>query len=41
MVQVCFIFGGSDSKEYAYNRGDPGSVPVSRRFPGEGNGNAL
>ena len=31
--------GGSDSKEYACNARDPGSIPGSGRFPGEGNGN--
>ena len=33
--------GGSDSKEYAYNAGDPGSIPRLGRSPGEGNGNPL
>ena len=33
--------GGSDSKESACSAGDPGSVPGSGRFPGEGNGNPL
>jgi len=33
--------GGSDSKASAYNVGDPGSIPGSGRFPGEGNGNPL
>ena len=33
--------GGSDSKEYACNARDPGSIPGSGRFPGEGNGNPL
>ena len=33
--------GGSDSKEPAYNAGDPGSIPGSGRSPGEGNGNPL
>ena len=32
---------GSDSKETACNAGDPGSIPVSGRSPGEGNGNPL
>ena len=32
---------GSDGKESAYNAGDPGSIPGSRRSPGEGNGNPL
>ena len=31
--------GGSDSKASACNAGDPGSIPGSGRFPGEGNGN--
>ena len=29
--------GGSERKEYAYNEGDPGSIPGLRRSPGEGN----
>ena len=33
--------GGSDSKESACNAGDPGSVPVLGRSPGEGNSNPL
>ena len=33
--------GGSDGKVSAYNAGDPGSIPGSRRSPGEGNGNPL
>ena len=33
--------GGSDSKAYAYNEGDPGSIPGSGRSPGEGNDNPL
>ena len=33
--------GGSDSKESACNAGDLGSIPVSRRSPGEGNGYPL
>ena len=28
-------------KASAYNVGDPGSIPGSGRFPGEGNGNPL
>ena len=31
--------GGSDGKESAYNSGNLGSIPGSRRSPGEGNGN--
>ena len=30
--------GGSDSKESACNAKDPGSIPGSGKFPGEGNG---
>ena len=42
-LQNIYIFemgfpGGSDSKESAYNVGDPGSVPGLGRAPGEGNG---
>jgi len=33
--------GGSDSKKFACNAGDLGSVTGSRRFPGEGSGNLL
>jgi len=33
--------GGTESKESAYNAGDPGSIPGSGRSPGEGNGNPL
>ena len=33
--------GGSNSKESACSAGDPGSIPGSGRFPGEGNGNPL
>ena len=40
--QKCGGFpGGSDGKESACNAGDPGSIPGSGRFPGEGNGNPL
>ena len=38
--QMCFP-GGSDGKESACNAGDPGSIPGSGRFPGEGNGYPL
>ena len=31
--------GGSEGKVSAYNVGDLGSIPVSGRSPGEGNGN--
>ena len=33
--------GGSDSKVYACNAGDPGSIPGLGSSPGEGNGNPL
>ena len=33
--------GGSDSKESAYNAGEPGLIPGSGRSPGGGNGNPL
>ena len=33
--------GGSGGKESALNAGDPGSIPGSGRYPGEGNGNPL
>ena len=33
--------GSSDGKASAYNGGDPGSIPGSGRYPGEGNGNPL
>ena len=33
--------GGSNGKESACNAGDPGSIPGSGRFCGEGNGSLL
>ena len=33
--------GGSDGKASAYNAGDLGLIPGSRRFPGKRNGNTL
>ena len=33
--------GGSVIKNPSANAGDEGSIPGSRRFPGEGNGNPL
>ena len=33
--------GGPDGKEFVCNATDPGSIPGSRRSPGEGNGNPL
>ena len=38
---LCNPIGGSDGKESACNAGDPGLIPRSGRFPGEGNGNPL
>ena len=35
------FLGGSDSKEFACNTGDPGLIPGSGRSPGEGKGNSL
>ena len=32
---------GSDGKESTCNAGDPGSIPVWGRYPGEGNGYLL
>ena len=36
-----YTLGGSDAKESACNVRDAGSIPGSRRFPGEGNGYPL
>ena len=33
--------GGSEVKAFAWNAGDLGLIPGSRRSPGEGNGNPL
>ena len=33
--------GGSDGKEFCCSVGDPGLIPGSGRYPGEGNGNLL
>ena len=33
--------GGSEGKESVCNVGDPGSIPVLGKTPGEGNGNLL
>ena len=33
--------GGSDDNASACKAGDPGSIPGSGRYPGEGNGNPL
>ena len=33
--------GGSDGKESACNAGDPGPIPESERFRGEGHGSPL
>ena len=47
-VQFCLFHkgqrgfpNGSDGKASACNAGDPGSIPGSGRYPGEGNGNPL
>ena len=41
-LHCCLGFpDGSDSKETAYNAGDPSSIPGLGRPPGEGNGNPL
>ena len=41
-VNLCWSFpGGSGGKESVCNEGDPGSIPGSRRSPGEGNGDTL
>ena len=37
----CGLSGGSDSKESAFNAGDPGSIAGSGRSPGGGHGNPL
>ena len=42
IILLCWGFpGGSDGKESACNEGDPGSIPGSRRSPGERNGYPL
>ena len=38
---LVYCIRGSDGKASVYNAGDPGSIPGSRRSPGEGNGNPL
>ena len=39
---ICLVFPGTSvSKESSHNAGDPGWIPGSRRFPGEGNGKPL
>ena len=40
-IQDRGVPGGSDGKASACNAGEPGSIPRSGRFPGEGNGNPL
>ena len=35
------VLGGSEGKESAYSPGDLGSIPVSGRYPREGNGTPL
>ena len=41
LVLVLDFPGDSDGKAYAYNAGDPGSIPGLGRSSGEGNGNPL
>ena len=44
MIQLSHLYmtsGGLDGKASVYNAGDPGSIPVLGRSPGEGNGNPL
>ncbi|CAI9155877.1 unnamed protein product [Rangifer tarandus platyrhynchus] len=41
MILLNMFSGGSGGKESVYNAGDLGLIPVSGRFPGEGNGNPL
>ena len=44
LVHLSLVFpycGGSESKAFACNEGDQGSIPESGRSPGEGNGNPL
>ena len=38
---MVWLPGGSEGKASACNAGDPGSIPGSGRFLGEGNGNPL
>ena len=38
LYNILGFSGGSDSKESAGNAGDPGSILVSGKSPGEGNG---
>ena len=40
-VNLEYFPGGSDGKASAYNAGDPGSIPGSRKSYGEGNGYPL
>ena len=41
MFSVFGFQGDSDGKESAYSEGNPGLIPGSERFPGEGHGNPL
>ena len=41
IVYIKNFLSSSDGKVSAYNVGDPGSIPGSRRSPGEGSGNLL
>ena len=40
-TRVYLYFPGSDGKASVYNAGEPGLIPGSGRYPGEGNGNPL
>ena len=40
-VIILVLPGGSLVKNLPANTGDAGSIPGSRRYPGEGNGNPL
>ena len=40
-VIILVLPGGSFIKNLPANTGDAGSIPGSRRYPGEGNGNPL
>ena len=41
LIPALAFLGDSDRKASAYKAGDPGSIPGSGRFPGEGNGSPL
>ena len=41
IITVMGFLDGSEGKESAHSAGDPGSIPGSRKSPGEGHGNSL